>query len=233
MVQRHIVVLPQENGGFEVQPLKEYLRQRPDILPEFDPSSSTSHQLRAGLKRRGWIMQETPSEIRLIKPGTSTDMAKVDAVLGSSGEGEVESAELAQASFSLEYQLRDFLASNLETVKVNEKRLRLYVDPTGRDGIEFPTAVGPIDILATDESDAFVVFELKRANSPDRAVGQLARYMGWVQQTIGRDRKVWGGIVAKTISENLHYAVSVVPNVSLFEYQVEFYIRPAHDIVAS
>lgn len=111
-----------------------------------------------------------------------------------------------------------------------DKRLRLYVDPTGRDGIEFPTAVGPIDILALDQNGDFVVFELKRANSPDRAVGQLARYMGWVQQTIGRECKVSGVIVAKTISQNLRWAVSVVPNVSLFEYQVEFHLRPAHDI---
>jgi endonuclease len=47
---------------------------------------------------------------------------------------------------------------------------------------------------------------------------------------IGRDRKVLGVIVAKTVSQNLRYAVSVVPNVSLFEYQVEFHLRPAHQI---
>jgi hypothetical protein len=176
MVQRHNVVLPQDNGGFEIQPLKEYLRQNPDVLPEFDPSNSTSHQLRAGLKRRGWAMQETPSEIRLIKPGAASDIAKVEEVLGGSDEN--DSTDVAEASFSLEYQLRDFLAANLETVKINDKRLRLYVDPTGRDGIEFPTAVGPIDILAVDQDSNFIVFELKRANSPDRAVGQLARYMG-------------------------------------------------------
>ena len=231
MVQRHIVVLPQDNGGFEVQPLKEYLRQNPDVLPDFDPSSSTSHQLRAALKRKGWTMQETPSEIRLIKPGAASDIAKVEEVLGGSEGGDFEPAETAEAAFTLEYQLRDFLAANLETVKVKDKRLRLYVDPTGRDGIEFPTAVGPIDILALDQDGDFVVFELKRANSSDRAVGQLTRYMGWVQQTIGRERKVSGVIVAKTISQNLRYAVSVVPNASLFEYQVEFHLRPAHDIV--
>ncbi len=228
MVQRHIVVLPQDNGGFEIQPLKEYLRQNPDVLPEFDPSNSTSHQLRAGLKRRGWAMQETPSEIRLIKPGASSDLSKVEEVLG--GNEESDASDTAEASFSLEYQLRDFLAANLETVRIGERRLRLYIDPAGRDGIEFPTAVGPIDILAIDENSDFVIFELKRANSPDRAVGQLARYMGWVQQTIGKDRKVSGVIVAKTISQNLRYAVSVVPNVSLFEYQVEFHLRPAHQI---
>ncbi len=54
--------------------------------------------------------------------------------------------------------------------------------------------------------------------------------MGWVQQTIGRERRVSGVIVAKAISQNLRYAVSVVPNVSLFEYQVEFHLHPAHEI---
>ncbi len=230
MVQRHIVVLPQDNGGFEIQPLKEYLRQNPDVLPDFDPSNSTSHQLRAALKRQGWTMQETPSEIRLIRPGGASDIAKMEEVLGGNGEGDFEPGEALEASFTLEYQLRDFLAANLETVKMKDRRLRLYVDPAGRDGIEFPTAVGPIDILAVDENSDFVVFELKRANSADRAVGQLARYMGWVQQTIGRERKVSGVIVAKAISQNLRYAVSVVPNVSLFEYQVEFHLHPAHQI---
>jgi RecB family endonuclease NucS len=95
-----------------------------------------------------------------------------------------------------------------------------------RDGIEFPTAVGPIDILAVDDSGAFFVFELKRARSPDRAIGQLTRYMGWVRQTIGKDREVKGIIVAKEISDSLRYAVSVVPNVSLFEYEVEFRLKP-------
>ena len=229
-MQRHIVVLPQDNGGIEVQALKEYLRQNPDILPEFDPTSSTSHQLRAALKRKGWTMQETPAEIRLILPGAALDIEKIEEVLGGSEEGDFQLAEGPEAAFRLEYQLRDFLAANLETVKVSARRLRLYVDPTGRDGIEFPTTVGPIDILAVDQSGDFVVFELKRANSPDRAVGQLARYMGWVQQTIGRERTVSGVIVAKTISQNLRYAVSVVPNVSLFEYQVEFHLRSAHAI---
>jgi RecB family endonuclease NucS len=113
---------------------------------------------------------------------------------------------------------------------VRGKRLRLFVDPTGRDGIEFPTAVGPIDILAVDESGAFFVFELKRARSPDRTIGQLARYMGWVRQTIGKDREVNGIIVAKEISDSLRYAASVVPNVSLFKYEVEFRLKAAQEI---
>jgi hypothetical protein len=65
-VQRHNVVIPREDGGVEVHPLKEWLRQHPDILPGFDPNSSTSHQLRAALRRLGWLMEESATEIRLI-----------------------------------------------------------------------------------------------------------------------------------------------------------------------
>lgn len=143
-------------------------------------------------------------------------------------ESAFEESTQDELSFALEYQLRDFLAPNLATIPVEGTRLRLYVDPAGRDGIEYPAAVGPIDILAIDDSGTFVVFELKRARSPDHAIGQLSRYMGWVAQTIGKDRQVRGVIVAKTISDNLRYSVAVIPNVSLFEYEVKFELRPAH-----
>jgi endonuclease len=160
--------------------------------------------------------------------GDRTPETTVDAVLGEDIDS--TEAEAAEAYFALEYQLRDFLAENLGAIDVKGKKLRLYVDPTGRDGIEFPTAVGPIDILAVDDSGAFFVFELKRGRSPDHAIGQVSRYMGWVHETIGRGREVNGVIVAREIGDGLRYAVSVVPNVSLFEYQVEFHLKPAQDI---
>ena len=100
------------------------------------------------------------------------------------------------------------------------RQLRLYVDQAGRDGVEYPSTVGQIDNLAVDDEGSFYVFELKRANSPDSAFGQVARYMGWVQKTIGRERKVSGIIVAKSISEKLKYAASIHPNIYLFEYEI-------------
>ncbi len=220
-MKRFNIVVPKEDGGVEIHAMKEWLRQNPQHLPSgLDATSSTSQQLRNGLRRLGWSVQETTSEVRLIPPGSPAT-----GVLG--GDDDSGEAETPEAAFGLEFQLRDFIAQNIGAIDVKGKRLRLYVDPTGRDGIEFPTAVGPIDILAVDDSGAFFVFELKRARSPDRAIGQLTRYMGWVRQTIGKDREVNGVIVAKEISDSLHYAVSVVPNVSLFEYEVEFRLRPA------
>jgi Endonuclease NucS C-terminal domain len=221
-MKRFNVVIPREDGGVELYPMKQWLRQHPDRVPAgLDATSSTSHELRNGLRKMGWSVQSTDTEVRLLMPGTASQEPAVDAVLG--GE-ESESDVEPEATFGLEYQLRDFLAQNLSAIPVEGRRLRLFVDPAGRDGVEYPTEVGPIDI-SVDDTGSFVVFELKRARSPDHAIGQLSRYMGWVKQTIGKDRKVRGVIVAKTISDSLRYALSVIPDVSLFEYEVSFQLR--------
>lgn len=226
-MKRFIIVIPRNDGGVEVYPMKEWLRQHPDHVPTgLDPTLATSHQLRNGLKKSGWVVQETPNEERLLMPGSSQMESSVEAILGE--DDSAEDCEESVAAFGLEYQLRDFLAQNLSVISVDGERLRLYVDPTGRDGVEYPTAVGPIDILAVDDDGDFVVFELKRARSPDHAIGQLSRYMGWVSQTIGRGKRVRGVIVAKQISENLRYSIMVVPNVSLFEYEIRFELKSAN-----
>ena len=220
-MKRFNIVIAKNDGGVEIYPMKEWLRLHPDRVPAgLDATSSTSHELRNGLKKVGWSVQNTDNEVRLAMPGSED----VDAVLG--GE-EPEEETQPEPTFGLEYQLRDFIAQNLGAIPVEGRKLRLYVDPAGQDGVEFQTAVGRIDILAIDEEDNFVVFELKRARSPDHAIGQLSRYMGWVKQTIGKSRKVRGVIVAKTISDSLRYALGVIPEVSLFEYEVSFQLKPA------
>lgn len=229
-VKRFNVVIPKDDGGVELYPMKQWLRQNNSHVPAgLDPTNCTSHQLRNGLKKMGWSIQESDSEVRLLMPGTANYEANIGAVLGEqSNEDEIE--DQAEASFALEYQLRDFIAQNLSAIPVEGKKLHLFVDPTGRDGIEFPTAVGPIDILAVDDQGAFVVFELKRGRSPDHAIGQLSRYMGWVKQTIGKGQDVRGVIVARAISDNLKYAITVIPNVGLFEYEVSFQLKAVDKI---
>ncbi len=233
-MKRFNVFVPKEDGGVEVYPMKQWLRHHPEHIPSrLDATNSTSHQLRDGLRRNGWTLRETPTETQLVMPG---HLAVVDEVFGTAEDDEVTagipdpSEAQDSASFQLEYQLRDFLAQNLHTIKIEDRRLRIFVDPNGRDGIEFPTPVGLIDILAVDERGQFFVFELKRAASPDYAIGQLARYMGWVKQVLAQGKDVHGIIVARSITDRLKYAASVVPHVSLFEYEVEFHLRAAHEM---
>ncbi|HEX8049687.1 endonuclease NucS domain-containing protein [Rhizobium sp.] len=233
MVQRHSVVVPREDGGVEVYPLKEWLRRHPEYVPAgYDATRSTSHQLRGLLLRQpGWTMEEMPTEVRMIFPGVSGDVAIVNDVLGQVGEAGSDD-ENNSPYFSLEYQLRDFLAANINSINFGERKLSLYVDPTGRDGIEYPSAVGPIDILAVDAQGSFYVFELKRAASTDRALGQITRYMGWIKTTIGKDKDVYGVIISKAVGDNLKYARTVVPNIFLYEYSVSFSLKETHDLIS-
>jgi hypothetical protein len=127
-------------------------------------------------------------------------------------------ALLDPAAFALEAQLRDFIVDNLAKIPIDGKRLSLR-------GKEHPTDVGPIDILACDDAGNFVVFELKLGRGPDRALGQLARYMGWVKHHLAGNRDVQGVVVAKSIDEKLRYAACVIPNVTLLEYDIDFRLR--------
>lgn len=126
--------------------------------------------------------------------------------------------------FPLESHLRDFIAKNIKTIKFNDKQLKLFVDETGRDGVEYPTEVGPIDVLTTDNDGNFVVFELKLERGPDRALGQLLRYMGWLKSKKASDKKVFGVIVAKRMDDKLKFAINVTENIELFEYELDFKI---------
>ena len=224
-MQRFNVVVPLPDGGVSVHPMKEWLRRNPEHIPAgMNPTSSTSHQLRGALKRRGWQIQESPDEVRLVMPGSAADGAVVTEVLGTPEEATTAS-EAEAATFALEAQLRDFIADNLSRIPINSVALALFADSNGRGGVEYPTGVGPVDILAVDSSGNLYVFELKLDRGPDRALGQLARYMGWVKAHLAGTHAVNGVVVARAIDERLRYAAAVIPNVVLLEYEVEFRVR--------
>ena len=151
-------------------------------------------------------------------------IAKVDSNHVTEDDSEIP-AEEEGLLFPLESHLRDFIAQNISSIKVKGHKLRLYVDEFGRDGVEYPTDVGPIDILAIDEENNFVVFELKLSRGADRALGQILRYMGWVRKNLSEKNNVKGVIVAKHVDEKLKYAASMTPDISLFEYELDFKIN--------
>lgn len=137
-----------------------------------------------------------------------------------------ESGDDQGGSFALESHLRDYLAKNLPSLDCGNTLLNLFVSSDGRDGVEFQTDVGPIDILATSQVGDFYVFELKLGRGPDAALGQILRYMGWVQQYLCAGKQVFGIIVAADISTKLKYAATQVPNVRLMEYELKVTLKP-------
>lgn len=128
----------------------------------------------------------------------------------------------SKLTFPFESHLRDFIAQNLESIEINGNKLMLYVDDEGRAGVEYRIGVGFIDILAIDENGNFVVFELKLNKGIDSALGQILRYMGWIKTHLALDKEVKGVIVSKKADNRLKYATSIVSDISLFEYELDF-----------
>lgn len=129
-----------------------------------------------------------------------------------------------QASeFAYEHDLRDYLARNLYLL---EPGLRLY-EEEGVTGVEFPAGGRYIDVLAVDSDGNLVVIELKVSKGYDRVLGQLLRYMGWIERHhADPGQTVRGVIVAKAISDDLKLASTRIRDIRLFEYELAVALRP-------
>ena len=140
----------------------------------------------------------------------------------SEGAPEDEPSGEATREFAFERDLRNYLVKNLGLI---EPRLPTY-DEEGITGVEFPVGGRFIDIFAVDKNGRYVVVELKVSRGYDRVVGQLLRYMGWVEQNMETSQPVRGIIVANEISADLKLASSRVPDIRLIEYEISFKLRP-------
>lgn len=207
--------------------MKSWLREHPEALPGIALASLTSHQQRRLLKDAGWSVEIGAEEVLLISPALSPNQV-ADFVAAFEAETDTDTAESDEEalSFELEHQLRDFIVANLNAIPINGQRLRLYQDPSGKSGREYPTGVGFIDILAQDDAGVFYVFELKRGKSADHTVGQILRYIGWLRHHHLENAGVCGVIVAKELCDKLKYAVSAVPGLYAYTYEVSFSLKP-------
>ena len=170
-------------------------------------------QIAPGLFRR-FDLRMDPTPIRDGTPPTE---------IPSDGASDGESV-VAQTSseFAYEHDLRDYLARNLHLI---EPGLRLY-DEEGVNGIEFPAGGRFIDILAVDCQGNYVVVELKVSRGYDRTVGQLLRYIGWIElHHADAGQSVRGVIVAKEVTADLRLACRRVVGIRLFEYELSVLLK--------
>ncbi|MGD1158513.1 MAG: endonuclease NucS domain-containing protein [Terriglobia bacterium] len=163
------------------------------------------------------VEEEGIEAVRRIKEGG--DLRAQTAAAGGSIIKEAESME-----FAMEKYLEEFIEANFDKINFGAK-LELYQDEdsTGR---QFPTSIGPIDLLAFDkDKKEFVVIELKKGRASDAVIGQVLRYMGWVKENLAEGRGVKGIVIQRELDEKLQYALKMIPGVSAFLYSVSFDIR--------
>jgi hypothetical protein len=132
--------------------------------------------------------------------------------------------ELSQGLFYMEKELENFIINNWDSTELG-KRYSLIIEEGELLSQQYKTDIGPIDILVKDKkTGSYVVIELKRNQTSDDTVGQLARYMGWVKEHM-KDENVKGVIIAGEYDKKLDYARKMVSNTDVFLYQVDFKLR--------
>jgi len=164
------------------------------------------------------------SHFRLYDPETDPPPIYKDSPSTQPSPPETEDSEEAAKEFAYESDLRNLLAKNLSIL---EPGLKLYEDKDeGVTGVEFPAGGRSIDILALDRNGDYVVIELKVSKAYDRVVGQLLRYMSWIEEHQAEPgQKVRGMIVGREISEDLVLACRRIPDVELFQYELSVSVK--------
>lgn len=169
------------------------------------------------------LFQIDGSHFRLYDPKTDPTPIHSKADLGTSPpQISVDDEVETPGEFAYEKDLRNFLAKNLSLI---EPGLELYQEE-GITGIEFPVGGRFIDILAIDSQNRLVVLELKVSRGYDRVVGQILRYMAWIEKNQAEEgQSVRGIIIGREISEDLRLACAYLPSVALFEYELSVSLK--------
>lgn len=127
------------------------------------------------------------------------------------------------AVFALEKHLEDFLVQNWEHTELG-RSYDIVQDEGEIVGQQYPSDTGPIDILAVSKDNReYLVVELKKGRASDAVVGQVQRYMGYVQCDLAEEgQTVKGVIIALEDDLRLRRALSVASNIEFYRYQVSF-----------
>lgn len=127
------------------------------------------------------------------------------------------------SAFAMESHLEDFLVANWgqTTFGADYDIFEEDGEPVGK---QFETDAGRIDILAISKAkDRILVIELKRGRASDVVVGQTLRYMGFVTEELAdKGQRVEGVIIGLEDDQKLRWALSTVPSIRFFRYQVNF-----------
>lgn len=171
-----------------------------------------------GVYFQGGIRQIPPEDFGVITQGR-----KASLIESIREERDIES----ESEFALEAHLEEFIDQNWAKINFGQKLVRFTTEE--QSGRQYPAGQWSIDFLCKDAGTGdLVVVELKRGRTSDATVGQILRYIGWVQENIAKPgQNTRGIIIASGVDDALRLAVRNVPAVKVMTYKVDFLLRPA------
>lgn len=126
--------------------------------------------------------------------------------------------------FPDEETLKDYIYHNWDEMDFGES-LTIFNDGE-RDGREYPAGIGgSIDFLCLDKNNDFVVLEFKSENkTSDETIGQISRYVGWVEGNLAKETQKVRGIIITTgrFTDNIKYAACSNQKLSLKKIHIAF-----------
>jgi len=198
----------------------------------YHPSSNLQHQ-----REVKWlpdlIARSSMSEALKNSSGsisTYCDLSKHSEELKSLIGGKTPSAIISTdetiedpTEFALEKHLEDFLVKNWKQTELG-KDYDIYEENGELIGQQYLSDTGPLDILAiSKDKQTLLVVELKKGRASDKVVGQIQRYMGYVQDTLLEEsQSVRGVIIALENDLRIRRALSVTSNIDFYRYQINF-----------
>tara|TARA_B100000035_G_C20927950_1_gene521634 strand:+ start:109 stop:1017 length:909 start_codon:yes stop_codon:yes gene_type:complete len=163
--------------------------------------------------------------VEISKEEISKDLKKITDKYKDCLDIEVkdEDSDLSKGLFYMESQLEDFIIQNWNESEFG-KKYDLIIEDGELQSQQYRTDIGPIDILAKDKvTDEYVVIELKRNQTGDQTIGQIARYMQWVEENLSKNVK--GVIVCGKWDEKLDYARKRMGDVEVLLYELNFSLK--------
>ena len=164
------------------------------------------------------------------KPLTIIETTKyqdeIDLLIGDTRKQTIFSSDETvedPSAFALEKHLEDFLIFNWAQTELS-KKYDLVTDEGVVVAQQYQSDTGPIDILAiSKDKKEYLVVELKKGRTSDVVVGQTLRYMGFVKNELAiNGETVRGVVIALEDDLRLRNALSMVPSIDFFRYQVDF-----------
>jgi hypothetical protein len=164
--------------------------------------------------------------VRYLPEGDFEAITERAAPLKSSDSfGRGDGSLISRSEFALETHLEEFMDKNWNHIDFGKSLQRYVTDE--ENGRQFPAGQWSIDFLCKDaESGDLVVVELKKGQTSDATVGQVLRYMAWVEENMAETgQEVKGIIIAGDVDDALRYALKKVPSISVLTYRVDFALQ--------